>query len=277
VNRIEDLINHTENLKVPEGRSKSEIWADLQNKIGDDTVKSKKRFIKHPVFYYSVASTIILFFSVLFFLSYKNTTEIFVQAGQKEKVFLPDGSEVIINSVSSLSFSTKKWESERIVDLEGEAFFNVKKGSRFTVKCSNGTVEVKGTIFNVFSRGDVLEVKCTEGVVSVISKSGKTKHLEQNLGVKFNLDNNIGEIFSLNDSNTDLWTNGQFYFDNVNIENVFKEMERQFDINIQFEGKTTRFFSGYFTNKDLDRALNMVCSPMSLSYEIENESLVVIQ
>lgn len=275
--KIEKIISHTENLKVPEGRSKSEIWADLQKKINNDTIKSKKPFIKQPVFYYSVASTIVIFFGVLFFLSYNRTTEVLVLAGQKEKVFLPDGSEVIINSVSSLSFSTKEWESERVVKLEGEAFFKVEKGSRFTVNCTNGTIEVKGTVFNVFSREDVLEVKCTEGAVSITSKSGKTKLIKENQGVRFGSDNNIGKIFGLNDSNTDLWTKGQFYFDNMSVEKVFKEMERQFDIEIQFEGEITRFFRGYFNNKDLEQALKMVCNPMGLIYEIENKSLVIVK
>ncbi len=272
----EKIINHIENLKVPEGRSKSEIWTELQKKMEADTVKSKKFLIKQPVFYYSVASIVIVFFSLLFILSYNNTSEIFVHAGQKEIVFLPDGSEVVINSVSKLLYSKKEWKDERVVELEGEAFFKVKKGSDFTVRCINGSVKVTGTIFNVFSRRNTLEVKCTEGAVSVHSKSGKTIFLKENQLVNFRPDNNSGEVLNLNNSNTDLWTNGQFYFQNKSLDNVFDELERQFNMKIQFDSKSERVFNGYFNNKDLDQALKMICKPMGLEYQIENNSLVLI-
>ena len=62
--------------------------------------------------------------------------------GEQKVIELPDGSLVTMNSKSTIEFNPDSWESSRILNLSGEAYFKVKKGSQFTVNTSNGDVVV---------------------------------------------------------------------------------------------------------------------------------------
>jgi ferric-dicitrate binding protein FerR (iron transport regulator) len=268
------IANHSSNLEVPKGRSKEQIWNELQGKIQSDVAMSKKPKLR-SIFYYS-AAVAVLFLGVLIFINASANEELIVKVGEHKKISLPDGSEVMINSVSKLSYSVKKWQKERLVQLEGEAFFKVKKGSRFTVESANGKVEVKGTVFNVYSRAKLMEVKCTEGIVAVSSNANQTVLLKENQGVKFVSGKKEMELFELGTVNKNLWLAGQYYFSNEHLENVFHEMERQFAVKIEFADNGKRTFSGYFSNKNLEQALQMVCSPMDLKFEIKQNAQVVV-
>ena len=272
---IDNIINLTEKLKVPEGRSKDDIWAELQQKIEKGAKKEQKPIIKQAFFQYSIAASIIILFGMFFLMNMNKTTEIIVNAGQINTIFLPDSSEVIINSVSKLSYKSNKWEKDRIVSLNGEAYFKVQKGCTFIVKTPKGNIQVKGTIFNVFCRDNTLEVKCTEGTVLVNTKNNKTIELNKNEGIKFGTNNEIQNL-NLTKSNSNLWTNGQFYFENTDLKYVFKELERQFNVKIKFPEESNRYFNGYFTNKDLKQALKMICKPMKLNFKIKENNHVII-
>jgi len=78
-----------------------------------------------------------------------------------------DGSMATLNAGAILTFDKKNWNSNRNVELAGEAFFEVEKGGPFEVNTTIGTVEVLGTSFNVRSYAGVLQVECFEGKVKV--------------------------------------------------------------------------------------------------------------
>ena len=91
------------------------------------------------------------------------------------EVYLPDSSQVILNAESKISFNKKTWDENRNVTLEGEAFFKVAKGKRFTVATESGIITVLGTQFNVENRKNFFEVTCYEGLVSVTYNNKETK------------------------------------------------------------------------------------------------------
>ena len=80
-----------------------------------------------------------------------------------------------LNAKSLLAFNKKDWKQEREVELDGEAFFKVAKGSSFNVITKSGTVTVYGTQFNVKQRDNYFEVICYEGLVGVTYNSQETK------------------------------------------------------------------------------------------------------
>jgi hypothetical protein len=55
------------------------------------------------------------------------------------------------------------------------------------------------------------------------------------------------------------------------------EIRRQFDVEISIPVMTGRLYSGRFNNKDLNRALELVCLPMGLSFEIQNNKTVIVK
>ena len=89
------------------------------------------------------------------------------QIANRENIELPDDSQVVLNSNSTLTFNERNWTDNREVKLSGEAFFKVAKGKKFDVITESGTVSVLGTEFNVKQRQNYFEVACFEGLVAV--------------------------------------------------------------------------------------------------------------
>ena len=74
---------------------------------------------------------------------------------------------MLLNSKSTITFNKHNWDTNRTLELNGEAFFDVEKGNTFTVKTSQGNVSVLGTEFNVNASVDFFRVSCYEGKVKV--------------------------------------------------------------------------------------------------------------
>ena len=91
--------------------------------------------------------------------------------GEQNIYELPDGSVATLNAQSSISYEPGEWSSARRVELNGEAFFEVKKGTPFLVKTPYGDVQVLGTSFNVDARKDHFSVACFTGSVRVVAAS----------------------------------------------------------------------------------------------------------
>ncbi|MBT8255532.1 MAG: FecR family protein, partial [Bacteroidia bacterium] len=104
---------------------------------------------------------------IYFLFFFNNLTQVQTLASEKTTIQLPDASMATLNALSEISYSKNRWDAERKVKLNGEAFFKVAKGKRFDVITSEGIVTVVGTEFNVKQRGDYFEVNCFEGIVRV--------------------------------------------------------------------------------------------------------------
>ncbi len=123
----------------------------------------------------SIAATLLFLFSLgiwKFFLAPSTATiQLTTNYGDIKTYLLPDGSKVILNANSSLTFH-KHWSNntQRKVQLVGEAFFEVKRKSvqeQFIVQTNKGTIQVLGTSFNVKQRATTLEVALLEGAVAL--------------------------------------------------------------------------------------------------------------
>lgn len=194
---------------------------------------------------------------------------------QTSDVALPDGSSAQLNASSSLSYSNEAWEEERLVKLSGEAFFQVKKGEKFTVKTDRGQVQVLGTSFNVFDRDGDFHVTCHTGKVrvntgdqEVILSPGTKCHLIDGQLVKSDIQIDPGKT----------WMQGYFLYDNEGLDNVFAEVERQFDVKVDYTRiNNNRRYSGFFISNDLEKALQSICWPLRLTYKIEGKNVTIYQ
>jgi len=184
---------------------------------------------------------------------------------------LPDQSEVILNDGSSIKYERSTWEKDRTVALIGEAFFQVQKGSAFQVKTTNGIVEVLGTQFNVRAWGDKLYVECYEGSVQVTSRQQETTLIaNQSVNV---VDGQMSGLQPMNHQQP-LWSTGTSRFHEENINQVFAELERQYNITVDAP-TMNRAFSGSFRHDNMDGALKAICKPMNLEYANNNDGAVI--
>tara|TARA_R110000868_G_scaffold335496_1_gene596350 strand:+ start:2939 stop:3853 length:915 start_codon:yes stop_codon:yes gene_type:complete len=221
---------------------------------------------------YSVAAAIAILLTSAYFLFYNTTTAFETQIAQTKTFHLPDDSEVLLNAASKITFKEKEWENKRDLTLDGEAYFQVKKGQTFSVNTTDGVVQVLGTHFNVKQRKNYFEVSCFEGLVSV-THNNETVKLPP--GKTFRMINNIiQEVPDFNAQNPS-WMQKESSFDRIPLDQVIAELERQYDINIKTEGvDTSKLFTGSFTHTDQKIALEAITIPLKLSYKLEGKTVI---
>ncbi|MGW8123722.1 FecR family protein [Roseivirga echinicomitans] len=278
---LEKAIAFSANLAVPLGKNENQAWDQILGKIEAES-EDKVRFIipkKETASYWLAWASGIAAMLIAAYLAFYNPlgqgeiVQSRAELGEIEKVVLPSGSKLTLNSSSTSSYNAQTWYGKRIIQLEGEAFFEVTKGVEFTVETDNGTVQVLGTSFNVFSRGKEFSVECSTGSVLV---SSNNQQVELKPGQKAYIN---GENLLLSEFNLDkvaTWRIGDFYFDATPLKKVIEEMERQFDIKIRMKADITeRYYSGFFSRTNLKEALQLVFIPMGLDFKINDKEVTV--
>lgn len=253
--------------KAPEF-SVDKHYEDLKPKLRFNTQKSNQWF--RPLL--RVAAVLAICFSVYYYTTTINTV-VSTQIAQSTEVELPDTSTVNLNANSTISFNKAKWDDNREVQLNGEAFFKVAKGKRFDVVTKQGTVSVLGTQFNVKQRNDYFEVICYEGLVAVTHNE---EYVKLHPGDTYKIID--GKLLSTEKeiAAQPLWLRGESSFNNVPFIHVVKELENQYDISITLDkSDSSRLFTGSFTHKNLDLALQSVTIPLNLSYSKSGNSIVL--
>lgn len=173
--------------------------------------------------------------------------------GGQFQIILPDGTKVWLNAASSLTYPMPFDEKGRIVELSGEAYFEVAKLDLkdktgkvpFTVKINTpsgnlGNVEVLGTHFNIMAYHDEQKVTTTlmEGSVKVqhgsaykLLRPGQQSNSDIGGSNTINITDNVSmeEVLA--------WKNEQFDFNNVNVKTIMRQISRWYDVDIQIVGE----------------------------------------
>ena len=220
---------------------------------------------------YRVAAMLTIMLCASYFIFFNNTVVYKTDIAQTQNLTLPDQSEVILNAKSKLSYNKKNWDNNRNLDLKGEAYFKVEKGQKFTVNTNAGTVQVLGTQFNVKQRNNYFEVQCYEGLVAVTNQNNTVKLTP---GKTFRLINGVVENLDDFNANAPSWINAESSFVKVPLSNVIKELEIQYNITIDYKNiDTNMLFTGAFTHKDKNIALQAVTIPLNISYKIDGKKV----
>lgn len=238
---------------------------DSFNKIQQKIANKKTRVRKlYPVRWsISIAASIILLFGLFSILSTDVITHE-TDFGETKTISLLDGSEVILNSKSILTFNESDWEKSRKLTLDGEAYFMVERGSTFTVNTNNGSVTVLGTQFNVNSKNDFFDVVCYEGKVRVNSNTSDYILLPTNSFRKINGNSSESSMTQLLQPT---WIDGESTFKSVPIKYVITALEDQYNIKIDSESiDNSTIFSGSFPHKNLNIALVTVFDALKMMY-----------
>jgi ferric-dicitrate binding protein FerR (iron transport regulator) len=213
----------------------------------------------------------ILLAGSFFYLSTLNET-ISTEYAENKNITLPDTSEVILNAESELAYSEKKWETNRNVNLKGEAYFKVAKGKKFTVATTQGRVTVLGTQFNVETRDNYFEVTCFEGLVSV-SFNGKETKLPA--GNSFLAINGKSAMNKATIDGKPSWLTNESSFRSIPLRYVLDELQRQFNINVSTENiDVTQLYTGSFSNENLELALKGISVPLQIKFKLEGNKVL---
>ncbi|OYD47635.1 hypothetical protein CHU00_01835 [Sphingobacterium cellulitidis] len=167
----------------------------------------------------------------------KNTIQ--VPIGSTFSLTLTDGSRVVLNSDSKLTFPSNFSTGDRVVELEGEGYFEVKHlddNSRFIVKTDDQNVEVLGTKFNIkaYKTEENTLTSLEDGSVKVTIPKGKSALLKPNQQARTDGSTEL-QVGNVNIDNILGWTKGQFCFDGSNTVEVLREIARWYDIDINYK------------------------------------------
>jgi transmembrane sensor len=211
---------------------------------------------------------------------YNALQELVTKKGEKARVTFSDGTQVMLNSASSVQFPRTFHGSERKVYLEGEAYFEVTHNPEkpFIVYSQDARIEVLGTEFNVrgWSDDPAVEVVVRGGKVSVQSFARQIDERTEVIltdGLKTELERgqNPIEPHRVDPVNHLLWTSGGMHFDNKPFYQVIQDLERRFNVDITVADRSLLEvpYTGTFQNAELDEVLSVIAATMGVGYDRE--------
>jgi ferric-dicitrate binding protein FerR (iron transport regulator) len=211
-------------------------------------------------------------------------------SGGQYKVILSDGTAVWLNSGSSIRFPAIFSNQERVVEVTGEAYFEVakklisvrgnetSKNMPFIVKTKNQEIQVLGTHFNVNAYEDEAITKTTLLEGSIKIKNGSQEKLlspnEQSI-VAFN--NNI-KISSADTEEAVAWKNGYFQFKDEGLESILRKISRWYNVEVVYDYKPSHLkFGGMVSReKNISAILKIMESTGNINFKIEGRRLTVM-
>lgn len=182
-------------------------------------------------------------------------------AGQRAMVSLPDGTEVILNANSTLSYPSA-FGAERRVELVGEAVFDVSRDEAHPFIVSTGKMDVKvlGTRFDVsVYPGENLMVSLMEGAVSVYSPENEAEAYILSPGETLVETGSGYEMTAMNDEFT-AWVDGFFLFRNRTLADIISQLEKYYSVDISVENPSVldyRFTGRFLQNEGVMEILRV--------------------
>ena len=246
-------------------KSKDEVWSTIESKLDAKPARRSLR-VNFKAISWAVAASILLLIGAGTFMRFYQI-KVETPAGKHQLAQLPDGSSINLNAESSLKYHPYWWRFNREIEFEGEGYFEVEKGKKFTVISTKGTTQVLGTSFNIFARNEVYKVTCITGSVKVTSKTNDSVVLKPNSKAEIKVNGSISVQHNIETYPEIAWKNNIFLFTAVPIREVFYEIERQFGITIKTNVDSYALYTGNFSRDlDAEQVLSYVCPALGLDY-----------
>jgi transmembrane sensor len=237
----------------------------------------------------------------------QNSCELIVPMGSRAQFTLSDGTSVTLNSGSKLKYDNRFGVNDRVVQLEGEAYFKVAKDKQrpFLVKTSHLNVLALGTVFNVkaYSEDKTIETTLIEGSIrveevtndrlsevlvlkpnqkltffkedsSMVNETTITNEKTSNLAQPSKIQVS-GEIPKLVAENINVepvisWKENRWIFEKESLSQIAIELERKFDVKIVFESeqlKTFRF-TGIIVAEPIEQVLQVISISSPINFKL---------
>jgi transmembrane sensor len=201
--------------------------------------------------------------------------------GETYMIILPDKSKVWLNAASSLKYPTSFGNHpQRVVELSGEAYFEVTKDKRsFKVLTAHQNVTVLGTHFNIMAYPEEHDVSTTllEGSVKVSStksevllKPGQQSILNKDLG-------NM-TLKAVDSDEAIAWKDDYFLFQGEDIYSIMRKISRWYDIEVSYKGNMeNKEFAGMISRfKNISEVLKMLELTGDVHFKIEGRRILVM-
>lgn len=241
-------------------------------------------------------------------------TTIYSPAGQRTEITLPDNSKVMLNSKTTLKYSAAFNTSNREIFLDGEAYFDVKKGNLpFEVKTEALNIRVLGTAFNVkcysdeavaeatLVRGSMIvekldnesnvseEIKLKPNQKVVINKVRESLIAEKEdespgqanatraAEVKVHQAKSLNLVDSYDTQKSTGWIDGLLIVEGESLGDLSKKIERRYDVTIVFMSETLKTFkyTGTLKEYSLEQVLKALEATSPIDYRVDKNMVYI--
>lgn len=269
---------------LPEKYSAESTFSIVQEEINKGTSTNRKSFIKYIG--YAAAILVIALLSTILYNYTQQSSTLYASTtyGEKKEIHLPDGSTVILNSLSSISYSKKMNGKTRNVTLHGEAYFDVAKNTdkAFIVKAEDIEVKVLGTKFNInaYENQENITTTLFEGSVSVGTNSRNTSKLKPDQQAIFNKETKKIETRTLTNASIGAaWRNNILVFDNMRLSDILNTLSRQYNVKFDVDNqqlKQLRITARFSSDESIENALSILGKSAEFTYIQENNNYKII-
>lgn len=207
-----------------------------------------------------------------------------VPVGEIYQVELPDGSKVWMNSATSLRFPTKFVGNQRVVTIDGEAYFEIEKDKHkpFVVKTAKAEVMVLGTHFNVSAYGedDFFATTLIEGSVQLTAAAQESEKVILKPGQKGSLAKANNSAIAVNEVDVYqeiAWKDGKFYFEKEKLGTIISKLSRWYDVDFALENQSLAnyTFTGVVQkDKPVEYLMDIISKTSKVDYEVVKKGKV---
>lgn len=280
-------------------RMEMEAYAGADASLSAGYVVNAEGLIKRSpvkrVVAFAVAACLLVFLTVQLLLATDQPTDsVAVQVerthfkspfGKRRNVHLPDGSTVLLNGNSDISYTNKFNQDKREINLTGDAFFIVAKNPAkpFVVTANNISTTALGTAFYVLGQRagkKSVTVELVEGKVNVTTTGAKTNSTGVLLlpGEKAITTDGVSLQKEKFDSTAlQAWVQGRLVFDNTPVVTAIEQLERWYsvDITVQKEGLGNFVINGRYNNAALEDILKVICFSINRRFRISGNNITI--
>ncbi|WP_293305249.1 FecR family protein [Pedobacter sp. UBA5917] len=240
------------------------------------------------------AAIVVLATGVYFFRSALSTfvnpvhqQETWSAGGERKKIQLADGSQVWLSPNSKLNYPDKFNGKQRMVSLDGEAFFEVAHDAAhpFIIKTGKVNTVVLGTSFNIsaYPKQRTINVTLVSGKVAVALNAKNKIYTETILpNQQVIVDRNSEKLSKINYPDASSFLNkrlGKYEYKGITLQQVVRDIELQYNIEIGLDNNLSdkTFYGNLDMNDDVAQTLNKLCLVMEIKWEKKGEHYEIIK
>nr|WP_320059499.1 FecR domain-containing protein [uncultured Bacteroides sp.] len=282
----------------------SAIWNEIEITPNDNTYKAlervkntikqienRKKHLRMRRILLGSAAVIIpvlLFLGSYFYINQDvKMIEVVTSSNQQKQCTLSDGTTILLNSCTKVTYPSKFKNTTRVVTLEGEAYFSVASDATkpFIVKTSNLSVRVLGTKFNIsaYPTNDRTIATLNSGKIQVDLQLGKADSryiLKPNQEIIFNKIDKSVLIKTVASENIH-WKDGSLIFEDATFNDIVNTIERRYGASIDYNKQDflyTPYTIKFINNESLEDVLNILQDVVGdFEYKKENKRITIIQ
>lgn len=291
---------------MPQTKASAEELYNFHTRLEQKQERKKSNISRQLIFAYTTAAAALLFAAYILFpksadkklnieelvrvelsdIPNEYIHTIYTEPGTKAKTVLPDGTTVLLNSGSKISYPDKFLGDTREITFSGEGYFNVVSDSLKPMIIKTGhnlDVMVRGTEFNLKTFDSTkIETTLYSGKITLITgsdKKGVVSYTEVLPNTKSYVSENgsvqLQKMDKMLNTATRAWTNGRLIFDNTPMPQVIKELERWHGINIVVTDNSILKYNitADFNSESIVQIADLIKLSARIDYKYENKIL----